>query len=258
MFLAYELAQQIEPSLGLEAEPSCPVAKAVRVPAAIVRDHASGETFAIAEEGSGRLLEQIEADARTLEPQAPVLASRPSQAIAGGPIVEDRPDEFLAAVRRAQQHIAAGDIYQANISRRWRGSLLRGVDASMLYQRLRTANPAPFAGLAVIDGTVILSSSPERLLRIRAGRAETRPIAGTRPRAAPGNVDQARRLELIANAKERAEHVMLLDLERNDLGRVCRAGSIRVDEFMALESYTHVHHIVSGVSGEVRPGTPAR
>jgi anthranilate synthase component 1 len=126
----------------------------------------------------------------------------------------------------------------------------------MLYQRLRTANPAPFAGLAVIDGTVILSSSPERLLRIRGGRAETRPIAGTRPRAAPGDVDLARRLELIANAKERAEHVMLLDLERNDLGRVCRAGSIRVDEFMALESYTHVHHIVSGVSGELRPGTP--
>ncbi len=254
VFLAYELAQQIEPSLGLVADRPGPVAKAVRVPAAVVRDRASGEIYAVAEPGSRGLLDIIAADVRRIEAKEPRPASACRLVTASG-IVEDPPGNFLTAVRRAQQHIAAGDIYQANISRQWQGVLSPGAPLPRLYQQLRDANPAPFAGLAFIDGIAVLSSSPERLLRIHAGRAETRPIAGTRPRADPGEVDRARRIELIANAKERAEHVMLLDLERNDLGRVCRGGSIRIDEYMAVESYAHVHHIVSNVSGDLRSGT---
>jgi anthranilate synthase component 1 len=110
----------------------------------------------------------------------------------------------------------------------------------------------------VLDDVAVISSSPERLVSRRGDQVQTRPIAGTRPRLAAGEADEPSRESLLQNPKERAEHVMLIDLERNDLGRVCAAGSVRVDEFMALESYAHVHHIVSNVSGtlraEVSPG----
>ena len=123
----------------------------------------------------------------------------------------------------------------------------------MVYASLCSANPAPFAGLLRWEGTTVISSSPERLLSLRDGIASTRPIAGTRPRSADPDVDSSLSSELFANAKERAEHVMLIDLERNDLGRVCEAGSVEVDEMMVLESYAHVHHIVSNVRGRLRP-----
>jgi anthranilate synthase component 1 len=161
-------------------------------------------------------------------------------------------------VAAALEAIARGDVYQANLSRRWRARLARGVDASELYRRLRRANPAPFAGIARLPGFAVLSSSPERLLRIERGVASTRPIAGTRPRGQTSVSDESLRRELRLNEKEQAEHVMLVDLERNDLGRICRAGTVVVDEYMTIESYAHVHHIVSNVRGElrddVRPG----
>jgi anthranilate synthase component 1 len=121
-----------------------------------------------------------------------------------------------------------------------------------LYAALRRANPAPFAALLQQPGWSIASSSPERLLQIRDGIAQTRPIAGTRPRIA-GEDHAVRMAELLGHAKERAEHVMLVDLERNDLGRVCTGGSVRVDEMMTVESFAHVHHIVSNVHGRLRP-----
>jgi len=114
-------------------------------------------------------------------------------------------------------------------------------------------NPAPFAGLLAHDGWALASSSPERLVSVRGKLVETRPIAGTRPRF-EGDDDAARVDELVGHPKERAEHVMLIDLERNDLGRVCVPGSVRVDELMVVESYAHVHHIVSNVRGELRAG----
>jgi anthranilate synthase component 1 len=177
----------------------------------------------------------------------------PGTLTASRPLEAD-PADFLAAVARVRGHIAAGDVYQANISRRWEGRTAHGVAPWMLYERLRLANPAPFSGLALLGDLAVVSSSPERLLRIRDGRAETRPIAGTRRRHDPRAPEHARRLGLVDNPKERAEHVMLIDLERNDLGRVCEAGSVAVDEFMVVESYAHVHHIVSNVSGRLRPG----
>jgi anthranilate synthase component 1 len=155
----------------------------------------------------------------------------------------------VATTRRL---IAQGDLYQANLSRRWRGQLAPGVEPWEVYARLRATNPAPFAGLAALGGLTLASSSPERLVRVVGSDIETRPIAGTRPVA--GDSAAARRRELLGSAKERAEHVMLIDLERNDLGRICLPGSVAVRDFMAIESYAHVHHIVSGIGGTLRPG----
>lgn len=253
VFMAYELARQIEPRLPLRATPGYPVAVATRIPAAIICDRHAGSHFVLAEEGQSELLQAMLADLRDLRsgqsPEA-FVAQTPARI---AHLAEDDPEAFLAAIARAKAYIAAGDIYQANISRSWRAEFAAAVAPWALYQSLRRTNPSPFAGIAALDGMTVISSSPERLLKVSNGRVETRPIAGTRPRQANGQEDLARRSELIASPKERAEHVMLIDLERNDLGRICTAGSVRVDELMTVESYAHVHHIVSNVSGELRP-----
>jgi anthranilate synthase component 1 len=167
-------------------------------------------------------------------------------------IAEEDPAAYLGRVIRAKEYVRAGDIYQANLSRPWSVELARDPDIGALYNRLCKANPAPFAALAQWRGTTILSSSPERLVRIADGHIDTRPIAGTRPRSRRPGDDLAEMTELAAHPKERAEHIMLIDLERNDLGRVSEPGSVRVDELMTIESYAHVHHIVSNVSGKLR------
>jgi anthranilate synthase component 1 len=150
-------------------------------------------------------------------------------------------------------------VYQANLSRSWHGRLADGMTPSIIYQRLRRANPAPFAGLMRLGRQSVISSSPERLLRLAGGVASTRPIAGTRPRGVSRRDDRELSAELLAHPKERAEHVMLIDLERNDLGRICRPGTVRVDGMMTVETYRHVHHIVSNVTGELEDGvTPGR
>ncbi len=158
---------------------------------------------------------------------------------------------FEAMVRQAKVFIADGEIYQANLSQRF--ALPLAESPWVLYRRLREINPSPFAGFADCGFLQIVSGSPERFLRVQGRRVETRPIAGTRPKGTTA-VETARlRQELILNEKERAEHLMLVDLERNDLGRVCRYGSVRVDEFEVLEEYSHVIHIVSNVRGTLRP-----
>jgi anthranilate synthase component I len=167
-------------------------------------------------------------------------------------IEEDAPETFLDAVRRALEYIGAGDVYQANLSRGWQGTASPRVDPVQIYRRLRATNPGPFAALLRNGDFAVLSSSPERLVSIRGNTVTTRPIAGTRPRGATPEADAALIRSLLDNEKERAEHVMLIDLERNDLGRVCAGGSVRVDEYMSVESYAHVHHIVSNVSGRLR------
>jgi len=169
----------------------------------------------------------------------------------GFDIAEENPARFLRAVSAALAYIAAGDVYQANLSRQWRISARAPVDPVDIYRRLRLTNPSPFAAMMQVDGFSLMSSSPERLLSIRGGIVSTRPIAGTRPRGPSPDSDVASIESLLANDKERAEHVMLIDLERNDLGRVCVAGTVRVDEYMTVESYAHVHHIVSNVSGRL-------
>jgi anthranilate synthase component I len=145
-------------------------------------------------------------------------------------------------------------VFQVNLSRGWRARFQAPPAPAALFQRLRDHNPAPFAGLFAGDGWAVASASPERLATVRGDLVETRPIAGTRPRL-PGDDEAARIGELVGHPKERAEHVMLIDLERNDLGRICMPGSVEVDELMTVESYAHVHHIVSNVRGRLRPGT---
>ena len=247
LLLGYEVAGQIEPVLRLPAAAGgLPIALALRCPAAVLRDHATGECVAIAETGYTAMLETIAADAVDAQ-QLPRLPAWTPPAH----LREGEADAFIAGVRRILDYLAAGDVFQANLSRGWIAEFERALDPAALYARLRHANPAPFAGLFAGNGWAVVSASPERLVSVRGDLVETRPIAGTRPRFA-GDDDAARIRELVGHPKERAEHVMLIDLERNDLGRVCVPGSVEVDELMTVESYAHVHHIVSNVRGRLR------
>jgi aminodeoxychorismate synthase component I len=162
------------------------------------------------------------------------------------------PEGFAAIVRRAKEYIAAGDIFQVNLSVRFQRRL--EADPFDLYLALREINPAPYMAFLDLPELAIVSASPELLLKVRGRTLETRPIAGTRPRGASREEDLANARELIENEKERAEHLMLVDLERNDIGRVARYGSVEVNEFMAIEEYSHVIHIVSNVRGELAEG----
>jgi len=243
LFLAYELAGEIEPKLNLRAPAALPVALAVRCPAAVIVDHARDCTILIAEAGHEHVLDALERDLATT-PSIPSL-------VAPTAWEEDAPQRFLDGVTRIHEHLYAGDIFQVNLSRAWRARYAQPPLPAALYAVLRQANPAPFAGLLQQPEWAVVSSSPERLVEVRRGVAQTRPIAGTRPRL-PGDDELARIRELSAHPKERAEHVMLIDLERNDLGRVCVPGTVEVDELMAVESYAHVHHIVSNVRGRLR------
>jgi anthranilate synthase component 1 len=247
VYLGYELAGQIEPRLRLPSPTVGPIAQAIRIPAAVVHEHDSGRCWVVAEEAAADLIPRIAADLRRV---TRLRADR--EGLIESAVAEEDPRQYLHAVERALQYIGAGDIYQANLSRGWQATLRHGVQPHQLYRRLRETNPGPFSGLALLDGIGIISSSPERLVGLRDGVVTTRPIAGTRPRGADPEADRALARELHAHPKERAEHVMLIDLERNDLGRVCEAGSVQVDEFMTIESYSHVHHIVSNVRGRLR------
>ncbi len=246
IYLGYELAASVERRLRLEPDELLPAAFAVRIATALVFDHLEQRCYYVSESGRGAADARLADDLRNLEP---VPAG---SAVDVRSVTEEDAASFLDAVRAAKRHIEAGDIYQANLSRGWSAELAAGTGAREIYAALCASNPAPFAGSARWRGVDVLSSSPERLLQCRNGRASTRPIAGTRPRSRDGGTDSSLSAELLAHPKEIAEHVMLIDLERNDLGRVCVPGSVRVDEKMVLESYAHVHHIVSNVTGTLR------
>src|SRR3989338_7964046 len=162
--------------------------------------------------------------------------------------------EFETMVSRALEHIRAGDIFQANLSQRFTAALegRQRPSALALYRMLRRINPSPFSCFLSWNDLAVVSCSPELLIRVQEGRIDTRPIARTRPGGATATEDALNSLELLLSEKERAEHLMLVDLERNDLGRVCEPGSVSVDELMTLEEYSHVIHIVSGISGRLR------
>ena len=178
--------------------------------------------------------------------ERPIL-DRPAPASA----TMDRSD-FEAAVDRAILHIREGDAFQIVPSIRFEAEYAG--DALSLYRAMRITNPSPFMFLVRSGDLAIVGSSPELMSRVRDGRVYSRPIAGTRPRGTDATEDARLEAELLADPKERAEHVMLIDLARNDLGRVCRFGSVGVDDLMVIERYSHVMHIVSGVSGDLRDG----
>jgi len=246
LYLGYELAAEVEPGLSLHDDPLLPTAFAVRCPVALAWDHAEQCCWLIAEQPD-------QVDRPLLQADITASQATPDAVAAGRLFVhEDAPEPFIDAVRQAKAHIEAGDIYQANLSREWRAEADMPPDANAIYEALCGSNPGPFAGIARWQDIDIISSSPERLISVRDGIASTRPIAGTRPRSNDDATDRSLSNELFAHPKERAEHVMLIDLERNDLGRVCEPGSVHVDEMMVLESYAHVHHIVSNVQGRLR------
>ncbi|MCY7366539.1 MAG: anthranilate synthase component I [Chamaesiphon sp.] len=159
--------------------------------------------------------------------------------------------EYQQAILKAQAHIQAGDIFQANLSLRF--SSQTHLDSWEIYQRLQNINPSPFASYWQTPWGAMISCSPERLVQLQQQQATTRPIAGTRKRGQNLIEDKRLATELLTNQKEIAEHIMLVDLERNDLGRVCKWGTIQVDELLSIERYSHVMHLVSNVTGELDP-----
>jgi anthranilate synthase component 1 len=251
IYLGYELLHELEPSVRPRiAAPDFPVARLVRIPAAVMVNKAQQQTLLFAEPEHAECLMTLRADLDriTRVPGEPVHVEN---------LLEEPPEAFIRGVSRIKDYIREGDVFQVNLARRWQGQLAAG-NAARLYARLRRSNPAPFSGIADFGHCQIVSSSPERLVGVRDGLVETRPIAGTHPRSPDSGEDEALRAALMASQKERAEHIMLIDLERNDLGRICQPGSIEVNELMAVRSYAHVHHIESNVRGRLRPGvTPA-
>ena len=171
------------------------------------------------------------------------------------PIAALSRDAYLAGVKRAQEYIAAGDVYQLVLSSRFRGR--HDLEPFQAYRALRLVNPSPYMFYCELGDLTVVGSSPEALVKLSGGRAELRPIAGTRPRSDDPELDAVHAVALLADPKENAEHVMLVDLARNDLGRVARAGSVHVEPFRAIERYSHVMHIVSGVHGQLAPGCDA-
>ncbi len=163
--------------------------------------------------------------------------------------------DFLSGVKRTQEYIASGDVYQLVLSARFAGH--HELDPFQAYRALRLINPSPYMYYCALGDVTVVGSSPEALVKLKDGRAQLRPIAGTRPRSDDAATDVAREAELRADPKENAEHVMLVDLARNDLGRVAQAGSVHVEPYRAIERYSHVMHMVSGVHGKLGPGSDA-
>lgn len=260
VYLGYELAGEIEPTLVLpDGDTYLPIAFATRFATAVLYDRHNGACYIVGEPEQQATVDLIASDLDGVQSAGAAKGMLSAEITALG---EAPDDDYLAAVGRIRDYIHEGDVFQANLSRQWHIELRDTPRPADVYASLRAHNPAPFSGLLSWQETAVISSSPERLVRVRGRCVETRPIAGTRPRGSDRNNDTALSDELLAHPKERAEHIMLIDLERNDLGRICVPGSIEVNDFMVLESYRHVHHIVSNVRGElcddVEPGDVLR
>lgn len=262
-YLGYEAVQFFEPTLRLPGS-DLPDGIFLLADTVIAFDHARGRTLLMTTAAEG---EREEAETR-LDKMAERLNERANFTAAPRPAPGTREeinsnvtrDVFEANVRRAQEHIAAGDAFQIVISQRLsRQTTAKPFD---IYRALRRLNPSPYMfffdfGDLAGEPLQLIGSSPEILARLEGCAAAVRPIAGTRPRGLTLEADSANERDLLADPKERAEHLMLIDLGRNDLGRVCKYGTVKVDELMAVERYSHVMHIVSHVTGQLRDGRDA-
>lgn len=245
-WLAYEVAHAIEVLPAPKADPlGLPVALWYEPDWFAVLDH-QDQTLWLAVTNA----QDFERLSRRLEtpsvPQSPTAENGRPAALH----LDSSPTDYVAAVRRALAHIRAGDVFQANLSVRY--SVETPASPWQLYQRLTQLNPSPFACYGQTPWGSLVSCSPERLVHVAHGQVQTRPIAGTAARGATPTQDAAQRATLQASAKDRAEHIMLVDLARNDLGRVCEWGSVHVDELLVTETYSHVFHLVSNVRGTLR------
>ena len=237
-----------------------PTACATRIPAAIVVNKSSEECYIVTEHNFKECANLIQNDISICNDDSSGLeVDNDNNKTVITSLVEEPPQQYLEAISKVKQYIVDGDVFQVNLSRLWSAELSDKISNCQIYNRLSHTNPAPFFALASYGPFAIVSSSPERLVRVKNSLVETRPIAGTWPRGTTKESDKANLQELRVHPKERAEHIMLIDLERNDLGRVCAPGTVRVNELMTLESYAHVHHIVSNVQGKLQPGaTPGK
>ena len=243
VYLSYELIGQIEPTLASKLHKSkLPIAYAVQIPSAIIIDHKLDKTFIIDQDNNQSRINLILSDIKLLS-KMPTQKIKVSQS-------EEVENKFINGVKKSLDYIIAGDVFQVNLSRQWQYELTKKTDSALIYNALKKTNPAPFSALIQYENFSIISSSPERLFSVNDRVLETRPIAGTHPRG-KGDLDKAQKDNLINHPKEIAEHVMLLDLERNDMGRVCEYGSVFVNEIMTLETYPFVHHIVSNIKGKL-------
>ena len=244
VYLSYELIGQIEPILSKELCVSeLPIAYAVKIPSAIIIDHKINTAYLIDQAGDQNRIDTILADIDRIKPIPEINVL--------GELDQENEDKFINGVKACLDYIVAGDVFQVNLSRQWLCKLTKEIDSAIIYQALKSANPAPFSALIQYENFGIVSSSPERLFSVQNGILQTRPIAGTHPRG-QGSEDEIQKEGLINHPKEIAEHVMLLDLERNDMGRVCKYGSVFVNEVMTLETYPYVHHIVSNIKGKLK------
>lgn len=259
-YLSYELAGQIEPTLAQPAfapatEQGFPIAVAQYHPAALVFDHRDAQMYLVHDDRAPVCVDAMRAvltDFRVAANSAAPVVPKVDDGLSVGVLTPDDPMIYEQGVAQILDYLQAGDVFQANLSRAWRFTTVQADAGWRIFQRLGRHNPAPFAAWYRLAEGQIISSSPERLVDHVQGRVSTRPIAGTRRRDVDPERDRALMAELRAHPKERAEHVMLIDLERNDLGRVCQPGSVRVDELMTIESFAHVHHLVSNVCGQLR------
>lgn len=246
LYAAYELLGVFEPTVPARDADAFPVAALIRCPAAVLFERATASATLVAESAAELAALEV-AIAHVHWQVAPVIVAAVS---------EDQPQAFLDGAQRCKQYIYDGDVFQVNLSRGWDVELAAG-SAADVYARLREANPAPFSALLDLGGQQIISSSPERLAQVRGDQINTRPIAGTHPRSTDPQEDAALKVRLLETAKERAEHIMLVDLERNDLGRIAVPGSVEVNELMAVATYAFVHHIESNVRARLLPGLNA-
>ncbi|MDQ3674851.1 MAG: chorismate-binding protein [Gemmatimonadota bacterium] len=266
-FFSYDVARVIE-SLPVRSKPSLgtPDALFVFTRSLVILDNLHGRARVVisvaipsgaAEKDLEGLYTQASAELEEIlsRLRAPVSLPPMQQSAPALPLAETSSyarDEFIRHVERIREYIRAGDCFQALLSRRIDVPL--DFDPSDLYRALRAINPSPYMYHLSLDGLEIIGSSPELLVRVAGSRVTLRPIAGTRRRGVAGDGDELLSNELLADEKERAEHVMLVDLGRNDVGRVAEFGSVRVTEFMKVEKFSHVLHIVSQVEGQLRPG----
>ncbi|MGK7915099.1 MAG: anthranilate synthase component I [Prochloraceae cyanobacterium] len=246
-WLGYDLAWEIEKLSYLKSDPlPFPVAYWYEPASFAVLDHWE-QTLWLATS------KETELDRLQHKLESPTPPSHPLTPSTPHPLSLSfltRQEDYEQAVRQAKKYIQAGDIFQANLSVRFEASTT--ADSWDIYRTLQTINPSPFASYWQSPWGDVISCSPERLIQLQGPKAQTRPIAGTRARGATPEFDRHLTEELIANVKERAEHIMLVDLERNDLGKVCQWGSVKVDELLTVERYSHVMHLVSNVSGTLK------
>ncbi|WP_436010984.1 anthranilate synthase component I family protein [Phenylobacterium sp. LjRoot219] len=253
--LGYELGDRFEP-IGLPRHDGWPDLACARYDALLAFDHAQARVLAI-----GRGATEAEAAVRAATARSWLdLPPRPAQP-PGCELQADSPEAYEAAVAETVERIAAGEIFQANLARRWRGRLAPDARPIDLMIRLAATSPAPFAAYLRLPDRAIVSNSPERFLKVERQDgglvAETQPIKGTAPRGATPAEDEALAAGLSASVKDRAENLMIVDLMRNDLARVCTPGAVRTPELFRLASFANVHHLVSTVTGRLAAGRTA-